>query len=171
MKAPRPQATTVNNNCNACQSCTHCPIWKTLANDSRYQAPQPQLTRTIGANIPNGVGFRYFPKKSELEITLPRVGRTAVQGYPRRFSESQFKLVCCRFSFVTASGPQPPSTYQGNTQFNRQANGNGWKNVPTKVFRNARVDPPYLAAVIRKILEDNPLLNRSVYCPNGSKCS
>ena len=171
MQTPSSKATTGKSNCNACQSFKQCPIWNTLANEPRYQTPQPRLTRTIGGSIPNGVAFRYFPKTNELEITLPRVGGKAVQGYPRRFRESQFKLVCCRFSFVTAAGPQPPSSFRGNTQFNLQANGKGWNNLPAKVFKNARADPPYLAAVVRKVLEDNPPLDQSAYCPNGSKCS
>ena len=170
MKTPNSKSTTVKNNCNACQACKICPIWKTLISDSRYRGPQPaQVTRTIGDRIPDGVAFRYLPITNELEITLSRVGRTAVQGYPRRFSEFQFKPVCCRVSFVTAA--RKPSAFVGNTQFNRQANGKGWNNVPAKVFKNARVDPPYLAAVVRKILEDNPPLDHSAYCPNGSKCS
>jgi hypothetical protein len=122
-------------------------------------------TRTIGARIHDGVHFRYLTDTNELEIELPRAERT-VSGYAngKRFTETQFKVMCCRFSDVTRD-TVPPSTFRGNTLFNPDH----W-NPPDQVFANVRIDPPYVVAVVRKVLEDNLPLDHAGYCPCQNNC-
>jgi hypothetical protein len=132
-------------------------------------------TRTIGARIPDGVHFRYLTDTNELEIRLPR-GEGVVGGYAngKRFTETQFKVMCCRFSYVTQNDPNHPphpSDFAGNNgQFNESTtNPPGWA-PPTELFRNKRVDPPFVVAVVRKVLEDNPRHDEAGYCPSQNNC-
>jgi hypothetical protein len=165
-------------NCECGTCCKNCRLWKKLTTNSCYRSWTTPPTRTIGGRIPKGVVFRYDPKTDELEIKLPDVnGATRVLTYPRRFSEAQFKIMCCRFSFVTdiipptKNQPGTPSTFHGNHHFNPP-----WWNPPSGLFGNSRrtiIDPPFVVAVVRKLLEDNednPPLDTCGYCPNRMKC-
>jgi len=80
--------------------------------------------------------------------------------------------MCCRFSYVTSnfSNIAPPSSYVGNTLFNKQSKGRGW-NVPTGAFADRLIDPPFVVAVVRKILEDDSKLDQVAYCLNQSNCA
>jgi len=148
-----------------CKPCDKCPVWEKLSKDSRYRIPVS--TRTIGGRLSNGVVFQYHPPTSkacdELEIMLPRPGGTSVTGYPKAFTEGQLKEMCCRFACVVKTGPAPPSAFVGNKHFNPPH----W--APSS-FANKRIDPPYVVAVVRKVLEDNPALDITGYCAKCSGC-
>ena len=144
-----------------CDPCEQCPLWQLLATDTKYR--EWTETRTIGDE--KNLEFRYLPTGNGLEIRLPRPVGEEVQGYPKTFSERQFKVMCCRFAFVTRTGPIPRSSFVGNTKFNKPK----WT-PPTWVFSNAQIDPPYIVAVVRKILEDNSHLDRAGYCPTQGNC-
>ena len=140
-------------NCNPCEQ---CPLWQLLATNAKYR--DWTQTQTIGGT--KILEFRYLPASSRVEIRPPRPAGNEVQDYPKTFSELQFKIMCCRFSFVTRTGPNPPWTFVGNTQFNDP----GWT-PPNGVFVNPQIDPPYVVAVVRKLLED-----RAGYCPMQGNC-
>lgn len=136
--------------------CDHCPVWETIASDIRYR--QITTTRSIGAQ--RGLQFVFLPREKKVVIVLPvELPEEAVSGYPHSFNEQAFKVMCYRFSEVTEILPQPPSTYVGNIAFNRPK----W-NPPPGVFSNPTIDPPYLVAVVRKVLEDHPSLDYNGYC-------
>jgi len=160
-----------NLKCKTC--CKNCPLWKKLTTNPRYRNWTRPPTQTIGAR--KELRFRYLPKTNKFEtnkfvIDLPRRGEQ-VAGYPKKFIESHFKTMCCRFSVVTRNGPIPPSTFHGNNgHFNpSSSNPPGW-NPPAEVFANRRKDSPYVVAVVRKVLEDNPSLDKCGYCPNEMNC-
>jgi hypothetical protein len=155
---------TANKADCGCKPCDKCKVWEKLATDSSYR--QLKMTRTIGGRLPKGVHFIYLPASNEVEIQLPRK-RGTVSGYPKRFTDNQFKLMCCRFSYVTRFGPNAPSQYRRNQSFNDP----GWC-VPGNNFENPRIDPPYLVAVVRKVIEDDTTLtlNWCGYCPCQNNC-
>lgn len=139
-----------------CETCEQCSLWEILAVETKYR--KWTETRTVGGR--KKLEFRYLPKSHEVEIRLPRPHGEEVKGYPKTFSERQFQIMCCRFSFVTRTGPNPPWMFVGNTQFNKP----NWA-PPQGSFANPRIDPPYVVAVARKLLED-----RNRHCPMQGKC-
>jgi hypothetical protein len=159
-------------NCE-CKPCDKCKVWEKLSTDPRYR--QPVTTRSIGAE--RDITFLFIPGSNEVVIILPcrndKNGKLKpqVKNYPRKFTEDQFKLMCCRFHHVASQiHPCPPSAYMGNTQFNWQKNGRGWNNIPQGVFVDAIIDPPFLVAVIRKVIEDNRKLNKHTICTCSNNC-
>lgn len=147
-------------NTTDCKPCEVCPVWKELSVNPIYR--KPVLTRTIGGR--KDLEFVFLPESDEVEVRLPHRAKP-VSNYPKSFNETQFKVMCCRFSYVTRSGPYPPSQYKRNTLFNDPK----WK-VPAGIFENPRIDPPYLVAVVRKVLENSSTLNHSGYCANQVNC-
>jgi hypothetical protein len=153
---------------STCKPCAKCPVWEKLATDLRYRSLV--TTRSIGGE--RDVSFVYLPRDKKGVIILPcRPGKKPVAEYPAVFDERQFKVMCCRFSYVTKAGPNPPSHFVGNDgQFNEsKTNPPGWT-PPAGVFVNRRKDPPYVVAVVRKVLEDNPTFRKCGYCSCQNNC-
>jgi len=158
---------------SGCNPCGKCKVWKKLTTDPRYRVSA--TSKSIGGE--REIIFAYLPRVREVVIILPcrpgkcRSGKPPVDGYPHRFTETQFKVMCCRFSYVTRNGPCMPSHFVGNNgEFNKSAsNSPGWT-PPSRVFDDPRKDPPFIVAVVRKVLEDSRQLNKKKYCSCQNNC-
>lgn len=118
-----------------------CGVWSVLANDATYHAPL--ALPPMGGRAENLI-FQFNPVRNELRV-FRRDNRPNFV-----VNENDFKIICQRYHRGLAEGNLPRVAEMGGTGF---FNNPRWPTPPL-----GQMNTPFVAPVIRHVLQRNPAL-------------